>query len=516
MARSASSKSTHRPDSVSSSKAETLFWWASLAIGIAAVVIHNYRISPWMLDDAFISFRYSENFAAGHGLIFNLGERVEGYTTFLWVFLLGIGKFIGLETISLARLLGWLSAAGSVAMVAFSYRLITGFSRIASAMAVLLLCSCGIFTPWPSSGMEVSLFGLLILATLIVYCSDRLLSPAIRYALAGFLAALMVMTRPEGILLAGVLGAHAITLSFVNKETRRLAYAAIFLLVYGGFFFWRYSYYGYLLPNTFYAKVGSGAAQFWRGMTYAKDMSWAALPLLLLTLVALRNGVIKKTSFALLAFGYLLIHIGYVIWVGGDCMPAFRFLAPLIPLLALLAARGVHSLKRSFAALAAIMVLAVGFNFYQTIFAFPITGHIKADRVAIRGKEVGLWLKYHVAPGTLIATNTAGTIPYYSGLPVVDMLGLNDLQIAHRAIPDMGVGLAGHEKGDGKYVLGRKPAIVQFHSSLGRLEPSFRSDRELYDLPDFHLTYHPVTIMIPSLNERAVFYVRNDFTFLIN
>ena len=92
------------------------------------------------------------------------------------------------------------------------------------------------------------------------------------------------------------------------------------------------------------------------------------------------------------------------------------------------------------------------------------------------------------------------------------MLGLNDTTIAHRQIADMGTGLAGHEKGDGAYVLKRRPALIQFHSSLGRLEPSFRSDRELYALPEFHLKYRPVEVPIPALGESAVFYLRRDLS----
>ena len=42
-------------------------------------------LSWWLTDDAFISFRYARNLLEGHGLVFNPGERVEGYTNFLWV-----------------------------------------------------------------------------------------------------------------------------------------------------------------------------------------------------------------------------------------------------------------------------------------------------------------------------------------------------------------------------------------------------------------------------------------------
>ena len=43
----------------------------------------SYR--DFWLDDAFITFRYARNVAAGLGAVFNPGEAVEGYTSFLWM-----------------------------------------------------------------------------------------------------------------------------------------------------------------------------------------------------------------------------------------------------------------------------------------------------------------------------------------------------------------------------------------------------------------------------------------------
>ncbi len=499
------------PESVDSAGRERMIWWICLALGLVVLVIHNVLISPWMLDDAFISFRYSENFANGDGLVFNVGERVEGYTTFLWVFLLGIGHWLGAETILLGKVLAWVFALAIVGIVAFSYKFAEGVSKTVSSVATLLLCNCGIFTPWPSSGMEVTLFGFLILTTLALYSSKIAFGPTRQHLLAGISATLLVMTRPEGILLVAILSLHSLYRFLMRKDRAVVWFVLSFAVIYGAYFGWRYSYYGYLLPNTFYAKVGSSGEQLLRGLEYLKGMGILIWPMLLLAIVALWRSPLRGTLLLRVTAIYLLVHIIYIWLVGGDCMPAFRFIAPLLPLLAVLAAVGLMAISHGKVTVI-LAVLCVAFNLYQMFFAFSITGHIKADKVAVRGKEVGLWLKENLPPGSLIATNTAGTIPYYSGLPVVDMLGLNDVTIAHRAVADMGTGLAGHEKGDGAYVLSRNPAVIQFHSSLGRLKPSFRSDRELFEMPEFHMRYHAVEVMIPTLRESAVFYVRDDIS----
>ena len=122
-----------------------------------------------MLDDAFISFRYAENFAAGHGLVFNPGERVEGYTTFLWVLILAAGKAIGLRVIPLSQILGALFTLGTVLLLLFAHRFSSRISASGALLAALFLGTCGAFTPWPSSGMEVSLFTFLVLLSLLYH-----------------------------------------------------------------------------------------------------------------------------------------------------------------------------------------------------------------------------------------------------------------------------------------------------------------------------------------------------------
>ena len=58
--------------------------WIVLLVAMVTLTVHSLIIQPWMLDDAFISFRYAENWVSGHGPVYNAGERVEGYTNFLW------------------------------------------------------------------------------------------------------------------------------------------------------------------------------------------------------------------------------------------------------------------------------------------------------------------------------------------------------------------------------------------------------------------------------------------------
>jgi hypothetical protein len=96
--------------------------------------------------------------------------------------------------------------------------------------------------------------------------------------------------------------------------------------------------------------------------------------------------------------------------------------------------------------------------------------------------------------GTLLATNTAGSIPWASGLAVVDMMGLNDRTIARRR--DLPPGWKGIEKGDGRYVLSRRPDYIQLGSFLGAEIPLFLSDLELFAAEEFHRRYELVSFEV--------------------
>jgi arabinofuranosyltransferase len=119
-------------------------------------------------------------------------------------------------------------------------------------------------------------------------------------------------------------------------------------LVYGPFFLVRWAYYGWPLPNTFYAKVGASGAQVGRGVDYLVDALWPLAPFLASLLVL---GPFAWTAWqrfrglGVLA-GAVAAHALYVVAVGGDVMPAFRFLAGVLPVLGLLAGVALSLLPR--------------------------------------------------------------------------------------------------------------------------------------------------------------------------
>src|SRR3954454_18585635 len=90
-------------------------YWPVLAA--TAVLLPHAMLFDFVNDDAYISFRYARNLAEHGQLVFNLGERVEGYTNFLWTVLLAAGIKLGVSPVIASRFLGVAFGVGTLALV---------------------------------------------------------------------------------------------------------------------------------------------------------------------------------------------------------------------------------------------------------------------------------------------------------------------------------------------------------------------------------------------------------------
>jgi hypothetical protein len=107
-------------------------------------------------------------------------------------------------------------------------------------------------------------------------------------------------------------------------------------------------------------------------------------------------------------------------------------------------------------------------------------------------RQIGLHLRDNFPPDTVVALNAAGTIPFYSGLPTIDMLGLNDRYLAHYGKRDFTLAYA-HQVGDGTYVLAQEPDVILFGPDASREppDPSYLGDHEIWDSAEFQANYEP-------------------------
>ena len=284
----------------------------------------------WVCDDAFISFRYAENLATGHGLVYNVGERVEGYSNFSWTLLCALAIRCGLDPVLFAQVLGVLCYGALVVVtMRVGERLLPdrgGFLPLA-AIAVALhqhlqdFASCGLET-----------MGFVLLTTALVGLLAVAERPA-QFAVASAIAVLASLTRPDGAMLGAIAGAWTVWVSWRRRSLGpTLAFAAPGLLLFVPFLAWRLLYYGDLLPNTFYAKSAGDPypGQGWFYLQLFFTGYWVLLPAVVAMPVLLVLG--SRLGKAVLLPLFVLPYLGFVVWVGGDFMFA-RFCLPVVPLL---------------------------------------------------------------------------------------------------------------------------------------------------------------------------------------
>ena len=486
---------------------------ALAAAGALGLLVSLWTLYPLVVDDSFISFRYAQNLVQGLGLVFNAGERVEGYTNLLWTLLVALGLWAGAEAEPFARGLGWLCAAACVPLVwRLAGRLTGELGPGFRGIAVLLLGCSAPLAFWAGAGLETPLFVLLWLGSRELVASAW--ESGTRTWLAAAALLLLPLCRPDGVL--PVCTALAVWLVWDLPRHRRRWVLCAAVVAAGGACYaaWKLAYYGSLLPNTFQAKVHGATAGVEFGLSYLTSLAgccpWVVLALLF-PLGLIRRGKAQGELFAarrhlvMLLAADCVVFITYVVLVGGDSMPYLRFFVPLLPLLALLTAVGLGGVALRWPRLRILLIgaAAVGVVSLASSLVGQEAAHaVRADRIARVGRVVGLYLRRTLPADALLAVNTVGALPYHSGLRTVDMLGLTDARIARRSVrSDLGHNPA-HSAGDGRYVLSREPQVVIFGNTTGEEHPLYFSDEDLARQPGFSRKYRLVTLSLDRLESQ--------------
>jgi arabinofuranosyltransferase len=476
--------------------------WIPLFISGMVFLSLSLRFWSHTVDDAFISFRYARNLAQGLGLVFNPGERVEGYTNFLWVLLGAAAEYLGGSPEVVAKVIGLVCGLGTMLAVAM-----VGSRDLSKShfvwIPLLFLAVNPPFTVWATAGLETPLFTLLItLAVLLVAAG---VEKARTDWSGAVLLGLSALTRPEGVLVAATVSAILLWHVYRRNMPIRswLVWNLLFLMISLPYFAWRYEYYGALFPNTYYAKVEAGTSQTVRGLAYAhnylKSTGYWLLPLL----VGVRW--VSRKCFTTMISAVVLVFSFYIVLVGGDGLPMYRFFVPISGLLFVLLAQGMQGLYQKFRARRLVLTATVVFMVFALAWssypAFTGSDHrtlmIDNSEVAT-WREVGLWFREQALPNESIAVVAAGAIPYFSGLRTLDMLGLLDPVIARRDMPGMGRGQAGHEKYDIDHVLAWNPTYVivgtynltpELRRPTEMIKAYYPAELELLKSLEFHRAY---------------------------
>ena len=465
-------------------------WYGWKFIQRTAIVSNGQKISA-LFDDAMISMQYAKNLAQGNGLVWNAGgERVEGYSNPLWVFLMAGIHFFPIPLIQTSfyvKLMSLLFLLLNLIVVKGIAEQLTK-NKLVPLIAAFLTAFYFPLNNWSLQGMEVGLEALLLDAALLLALRAVLrksFSPW-PYVLFG----LCVLLRMDA-------GAPALTataaLAWLDKDRRKLHWQwglGVLALTLGGLTVFRLAYYREWLPNTYYLKLGGmstvlrislGLRRFW---DFLWNSNWALFALTLAVPVLDR----RKLLWPL--YAVILAQVGYSIYVGGDAWEhvggANRFIAAVMPLFFVLFAHALGHLqdlilqpkvKTKWAtpvsqfALAGISIISL-FSFNTLLVNNPVAKWTLRDKPVFtdsveRYALMGLALRKVTTENAVIAVVTAGNIPYFSERICVDLLGKNDPIIAHgparinSSLFQPGNFRPGHNKWNYSYSIGElQPDIV--------------------------------------------------------
>ena len=240
-----------------------LFW---LSVGFVIHYLFFCIPQPFFIEDAGISFAYAKHFANGEGFVaYPGGERVEGFSNPLWTFLMAACHFVGLSVWVSAKVWG---AVFGVATLPFIYGLVrrAGVGTKEAMIAPLMLVLSPNFVIWCGAGLENSLY-----VFLIAWGMWRLFveSEQDKHPWSAFIFCLVAMTRPEGVMYAVLAGVAMAIFAIVDKRWKAIPlWSLAFVIPFALYQWWRFEYFGWPYPNTYYAKLGAG--------TRFKPFSWTS------------------------------------------------------------------------------------------------------------------------------------------------------------------------------------------------------------------------------------------------
>ena len=322
--------------------------WILLAVFFSLLIR-----TAWLCDDAFITFRVSDNFLHGYGLRWNAAERVQAYTHPLWMFLVTAAYWLTGDVYYTSIALCIALSVLAVARLAFGL----AASTYQAILALTIFCLTKTFLDFSTSGLENPLAHLLIVLFAIRYFRGTTDPRALRTL--AILAGLATLNRLDALAL---LGPPLLAAAWPHRWARAIKALAIGFAPLAVWTVFSLFYYGFALPNTVYAKLNTGVPRrelAQQGLHYLFN----SLSLDPLTMVAIALGLVVATRLGpagarAMAAGVAL-HLVYVVRVGGDFMSG-RFLAAPLLVAVVLIARAPIVLPLPSLAMALAAVAAVG------------------------------------------------------------------------------------------------------------------------------------------------------------
>jgi hypothetical protein len=457
------------PSAAASHRNAPIAFWLTVSVFIAYAGCFIYRTSFViggeryfsLFDDAMVSMRYARNMARGLGLVWNPGgPHVEGYTNPLWVVYMAAVHLLPLPLSKTSLVVQITAAALLTVNLCFVREMALRVSDGSEAVALGAVVFTASYLPinnWSLQGMEV---GVLVMVISVCVClALRSIADGIFRASPYVLLGISTLVRPDMVVpLGGFLLFH-IAADAPNRRKHIVwgtSALVLFVALQTAFRLW---YFGDVLPNTYYLKMTGYPLllRVSRGLFVLARFIWKfgavlfALPFILLA---------RRDRRTVLPLWMLVVQMIYSVWVGGDAWEYWggsnRYISIAMPGLFVvlssalfqIAAILLDALDResrarrqrhavAFAALIAFAVVSAnsiyGPGAWAEVMLIRPPLHTGAGDENDREIEEALLLRTVTSPDAAMAVVRAGTIPYFSDRPSIDLLGKNDRHIAREA-----------------------------------------------------------------------------------
>jgi hypothetical protein len=415
----------------------------------------------WVVDDAFISYRYAQNWVELGQLTWNPDQApVEGFTGYALVLLAAACLRLGIAPETGLPIIGMMSAWLTLPMMGLVLQRLGVRQGWALFLCVLYALSPAFYLH-SGSGLETSLFTLGIVAWLLWLTQDFADGALQRQgATALLMCAGLVLIRPEGLVFAGLAGWQFCWAAWRGRKWSAFIWPLAFFVLAAVAFGWRYQHFGTWLPNTFWAKRYAGllnpesVKEAIRFGAYYLFLPLAAGGLLCLmdpeaaqsrmlsaapSLKHLRMRVLRlgglATLVVLLSYFRANLYMNY----GG------RFFFPLLPIAWMLVGLALQAGWDNFQSFREVSTLRAKIACWTLVTLAALQVAVAAYKWRA---EAGWLLRYRAIVteeliplgkalrerfpqgGKLICYMDAGAIPYYSRLRATDFGRLNDAFLA--------------------------------------------------------------------------------------
>ena len=405
-------------------KVTTRLTWYVVLLALSLCALHN--LHGFIVDDAFITFRYARNLATGIGWTFN-GTNVmisNGATAPLYVIALSLMYKISphMQANANALLIACMTIAGAFLFEAFY----TKQCSIAGMVASLGLTT----SPWLISmrGMEIPLFLAFLCIAIYGFSSENQL-------IAGLFGGLAALTRGDG---AAFLLAMGATWVITQRHVPwKMVWAALTPAL--PWFVYSEHRFGHIIPNTLFAKIaqtksgflGNGSA-FLNGFS-AMPATFHFSPWWILLLASASIGVVAyainwKPRFLapILLYAAIVVFCYGILWRVPDY--SWYYSSPVLALIALasvgvdhIASLGWNQRNAVFISLAlatGMGIAILGLSEVPRGFTYNPYMHISS------------WIRKHTPRTATVAASEIGVIGWYSHRPIIDYMGLLSHRVA--------------------------------------------------------------------------------------